>query len=506
MIKEGNVMPTSPVQKFIRRLRFAGTSSDERTDADLLEAYIAHGDDGAFESLVHRHGPMIFGVCCRVLGNVHDAADAFQATFLVLVRKAPSLRTPSLVGNWLHGVACRTAMRARTESRRRRARTLQVDPMPEPTTSPSETSQDLLAILDREIARLPEKYRVPLILFELEGRSRKDVARQLGLPLGTVASRLATARKILARRLTRHAPEGGAEGLALPFGAAALAVPRELLVATVLSARLIAKGTLAASAVSAEVVSLTEGVVRSMLLSKLNFVLVFAVVAGVVAVVAGRGLSLSDEPPKNEQEVQKKPARDLIPEEIQKERAMNRLPSGRAPVQAWAKIVDAKRVIVRQEAVVYGIVTKQVQVKQAEPAGVLPAPAVKTQEVASYTPMLTQCERVFDTDKLLILDMQDKPSDISELPAKLKKETLVLVSADGEKVDPLHLRLYKQGTLLFIIPPPQPAFEPPQPGMAPPTIIEGHPSPTTDRPAPPPLYQSPPAHRALPGSVKSVGS
>jgi RNA polymerase sigma factor (sigma-70 family) len=470
---------------FIRKLRSAGLPGEEHTDANLLESYLAKGDDTAFETLVRRHGPMVLGVCCRVLGNVHDTADAFQATFLVLVRKAPSLLNRELVGNWLHGVAYRTALRARSELRRRQARMLQVDPMPEPKTTPQEPCADLLEILDREIARLPNKYRIPVILFELEGRSRKDVARQLKLPLGTLASRLASARKILTRRLARHAPDSATDSLATLFGLAALSVPRELLEATVLSARAIRNGTLAAGAVSAEVVSLTEGVVRSMLLSKLNSVLLFGLVAGVIAFVAGRGLGRTDESARNRPDVPKKSAQESIPEEIQKERAMNRLPSGRPPVQAWAKLADEKHLIVRQDTVAYSLSPKLALAPQAQLGAGQPGPTGQVPGAQFYTPTLMQCMRTFDLAKIQTLDMHDKPIGISDLARRLKKETLVLISADGQRVDPLHLRLFKEDTLLFIIPPTEPAIEPPPPGMvSPPPMIEGRPYPPPDRAAP----------------------
>ena len=280
-------MPPSPVQHFIRQLRVAGPPGNEGPDSDLLESFIAHGDDVAFEALVRRHGPMVLGVCRRVLGNVHDAADAFQATFLVLIRKASSLHKTNLLGNWLYGVANRTAIRARTDLRRRQARTAQVDLMPEPAITPTEPTRDLLEILDREIARLPDKYRVPIVLFELQGHSRKEVARRLHLPLGTVASRLAAARKMLARRLARHAPEAVAKMAVLSLGATTYLVPNNLMAATVRSARAIAACTPTAGIVASNVISLTEGVVRSMLVSKLKITFAIVFIVGMV-VGAGR--------------------------------------------------------------------------------------------------------------------------------------------------------------------------------------------------------------------------
>jgi RNA polymerase sigma-70 factor (ECF subfamily) len=143
---------------------------------------------------------MVLAVCRRVLRHAQDAEDAFQATFLVLARKASSLRSRELLGHWLYGIAYRTALKARAMNLRRRTRESQarLRSCPEPADGDSE---ELLARLDAEISRLPEKYRVPVVLCELQGKSRKDVACLLGLPEGTVSSRLANARKLLARRL-----------------------------------------------------------------------------------------------------------------------------------------------------------------------------------------------------------------------------------------------------------------------------------------------------------------
>src|SRR5579864_4983839 len=142
---------------------------------------------------------MVLGVCRRVIGNLHDAEDAFQAVFLVLAKKAGSLVPRELVGNWLYGVAYRTALQARTKLCRRRARELQVMDMPHPTVSSNFDLLDLHQALDQELCKLPDKYRVPIVLCDLESRPRKDVAGQLQIPEGTLSSRLATGRKLLAR-------------------------------------------------------------------------------------------------------------------------------------------------------------------------------------------------------------------------------------------------------------------------------------------------------------------
>ena len=171
------------------------------TDRQLLKDYISRRDDAAVAALVQRHGPMVWGVCRRVLHNHHDAEDAFQATFLVLVRRAASIASPELLANWLYGVALQTAMKARATAAKRKGRERQVADMPEPAAVEQKLWNDLRPLLDQELSRLPDRYRVVIVLCDLEGHTRKEAARQLGLPEGTVGSRLARARVLLEKRL-----------------------------------------------------------------------------------------------------------------------------------------------------------------------------------------------------------------------------------------------------------------------------------------------------------------
>src|SRR5262249_55553423 len=158
-------------------------------------------DEATLATLVRRHGPMVWGVCRRVLHNYHDAEDAFQATFLVLVRKAASIASPGLLANWLYGVAHQTALKARATAAKRRARERQVTEMPEPALSERPLWDDLQPLLEKELSRLPDKYRVAIVLCDLEGKTRKEASRQLGVPEGTLAARLARGRGMLAKRL-----------------------------------------------------------------------------------------------------------------------------------------------------------------------------------------------------------------------------------------------------------------------------------------------------------------
>lgn len=257
----------------------------------LLDLYIAQRDESAFAGLVGLHGPMVLQVCRRVLGNLHDAEDAFQATFLVLARKAGSVRPSALVGNWLYGVAYRTALAARAVNNRRAMREKQVQEMPEAPFSPGDLWHGLQPLLDHEVNRLPDKYRAAVVLCELEGRSRKDVADHLGIPEGTLSSRLAAARKMLADRLTRR-------GVALSVGALsavlaqqtapAACVPSALAISTTKAATLFAAGLATTEAlVSAKAIALAKGTMTAMFISKLKTGALVTLMLGFLATVGG---------------------------------------------------------------------------------------------------------------------------------------------------------------------------------------------------------------------------
>jgi RNA polymerase sigma-70 factor (ECF subfamily) len=212
------------------------------TDGQLLESFLNRRDEAALEVLVRRHAPMAWGVCRRILRDHHDAEDAFQATFLVLVRRAASIVPREMVANWLYGVAHRTALKARAAAARRKVRERQVSDMPEPERAPPEVWHDLRPVLDEELSRLPEKYRVPIVLCDLEGRTRKEAARQLGWPEGTVAGRLARARQALAAALSRRGVVLSGGVLAVTLAADATAAPVALVGSTVKAASLVAAG------------------------------------------------------------------------------------------------------------------------------------------------------------------------------------------------------------------------------------------------------------------------
>src|SRR5262249_33982417 len=188
------------VLRHIRRL--GGTARPgQPPDAQLLERFTAQRDEAAYAALVGRHGPMVLNVCRSILRHEQDAEDAFQATFLVLARKAASVRQPEAVAGWLYEVAYRVAVKAQADAARRRARERRASPMASPDPTLDMTLRDLHRVLHEELQRLPDKYRLPLVLCYLEGRSHEEAAGQLGWSKGTFRGRLDRGREHLRRRL-----------------------------------------------------------------------------------------------------------------------------------------------------------------------------------------------------------------------------------------------------------------------------------------------------------------
>jgi RNA polymerase sigma factor (sigma-70 family) len=272
---------------FVRRLRSVVARQDLAglSDADLWQRYLQERNEDAFETIVRRHGPMVMGVCRRVLQNEQDAEDAFQATFLVLVRRHSFRQSPVKMAGWLHGVAHRTALEARRAAAIRRAREARALAR---TETPENRYPELWSVLDEEIGRLAKKNRAAVVLCDLEGRTRKDVARLLGWPEGTVASRLARGRKTLAQRLARRGFPAALVMGALAEGAASAYVPYRLLHATASAA-----GAVSETLVTTNIVALVEGVLRSMLLTKIKTAIAAGLVVGLIAIGAGGIVSRS---------------------------------------------------------------------------------------------------------------------------------------------------------------------------------------------------------------------
>ena len=286
-------MATSQLGRVVEQLRRAvrGEDRPDLTDGQMLERFLTRRDEAAFAALLKRHGPMVWGVCRRILRSYPDAEDAFQATFLVLVRKGTSVRPREMVGNWLYGVARQTALKARANAAKRKLRERQVTAMPEPQTVRRDTQDDLHDLLDHELSRLPDKYRAAIIRCDLEGKTRREAARCLKIREGTLSSRLTTARRLLAKRLARHggAFAGGLLATLLPRDTASGGVPPAVIAATIKTATLEAVGQAAAGAIPAQVAALAEGVLKAMLRSRLQTLVVLLGVCGIVTL--GLGLS-----------------------------------------------------------------------------------------------------------------------------------------------------------------------------------------------------------------------
>jgi RNA polymerase sigma factor (sigma-70 family) len=281
-----------PVLRFLRRLVAAGSGGDS-TDRQLLQRFASQREEAAFAELVGRHGPMVLGVCGRVLQDPNDTDDAFQATFLVLARKAGSLAQPEKLANWLYGVACRTAARAKAEAARRRLHERQLTDMPPAEARPNgaESFHELRPVLDEEVQRLPDKYRAPLVLCYFDGKTYAEAAQVLGWAEGTVSGRLARARELLRGRLTRRGLtlSVGALATALSQNAAPAAAPPALADITAKAATLFTaiSAVAGAESISAPAAALAEGVLQTMIVTKRRIVIVLAVMSGLLASGAG---------------------------------------------------------------------------------------------------------------------------------------------------------------------------------------------------------------------------
>jgi RNA polymerase sigma factor (sigma-70 family) len=263
--------------------RLQGSPTDDLSDVELLDRYRRGGEEAAFTLLVQRHGPAVLGVCRRVLGNAADADDAFQATFLVLLRKATSIRRGNSLGCWLHGVACRVAVKARTR-RVPAAPAGEVFARSDRDPVGEASYRELVSLLDEEIRGLPEKYRAALVLCGPAGRTCEQAARELGWPKSTLALRLGRARELLRHRLLRRGVAVPAAALAavLAGEAGAGAVPASLTLATVRLARQTAAG-----GAPAPVAALAEQAVPRTAVARWLVALGLTTALGLAAVAAG---------------------------------------------------------------------------------------------------------------------------------------------------------------------------------------------------------------------------
>jgi RNA polymerase sigma factor (sigma-70 family) len=288
-------MPAKQFPSLIRSMhRYAGRPASGVLDAELLERFVKQRDEAAFELLVWRHERMVFGLCRRILRRHQDAEDAFQATFLALACKAGSIGKRQALASWLHKVAYRIALRVRANSVNRTHHERQAavnagrsDANAEPNTGMDESAYRLL---HEEVSRLPEKYRAPIVLCYLEGRTNEEAARQLRCPTGTVVTWLARARKQLRSRLEHRgvAPAIGLMAIgSWPRSEALAAAPDSLRELTVKAALVFVIDHTATGLVSARVSALAQGVLKSMMMTKLKLIAAMVLCIGLIGTGSG---------------------------------------------------------------------------------------------------------------------------------------------------------------------------------------------------------------------------
>jgi RNA polymerase sigma factor (sigma-70 family) len=318
-------------------------------DAQLLERFVSQSDEAAFEVLVWRHGPLVLRLCRRILRHEQDAEDAFQATFLMLVRKARCIGKRQAVASWLYKVAYRIALEAKARATKRATADEHGKhfSMAEAAVSPSDVAarQETRDFVEEAVAGLPEKYRTPIILCYFQGKTHQEAAQQLGCPKGTVSIRLMRARGLLRSRLARRglAFSAGALGTLLSEITAPAAVPGPLLNSTIKAANWFAAGK--AGVVSERAVILMQGVLKAMFLTKakLTTAVLLAVLGAGAALWAYRPAT-AQLPERSREDVSKLVARDVDEAKAPaKERQVQR------PLGHWEREVGPYRVSIRIE-------------------------------------------------------------------------------------------------------------------------------------------------------------
>jgi RNA polymerase sigma factor (sigma-70 family) len=295
-------MARAPLRTVLHHLQTLAAARDtkDQTDAELLDTFTSQNDQAAFTALVQRHGPLVLAVCRRVLHQFQEAEDAFQATFLLLARRAAGIRKTESLASWLHGVAYRMATNARRAAERRRRHEERAQANPPANPAWEVVWREVQCALDQEIQRLPPRYREPFVLCCLENRSGAEAARQLRLKDGTVWSRLAHARKLLRERLARRGITLSAVlgATALAQGTGQTAVPGLLERATAGAALEFLAGQTTAGAVSANVITLVEGGTKIMSAAKVKMALALVLAGGILAAGAGMGLQRESAAPR----------------------------------------------------------------------------------------------------------------------------------------------------------------------------------------------------------------
>jgi RNA polymerase sigma factor (sigma-70 family) len=279
---------SSPILQFIRRIH-RDPRVEGSADQDLLRRFVGERDEAAFETLLRRHGAMVLDVCRGVLGNEADVEDAFQATFLILARRAESIRKGASLACWLHGVAYRTSLRARADCARRQKHEARASQRSTATDPDELTWREIRRVVHEELDRLPERHRAALVLCYLQGKTQDEAAVELGLPKGTLKGHLERGRSLLQARLVRR---GLGPGVVLALAAApaatkAAGLSHPLVSATVKTATAFAAGKAAVSVVSPSVAALSKGMVKAMFFKKLK------IAAILLLALAGSGTGLA---------------------------------------------------------------------------------------------------------------------------------------------------------------------------------------------------------------------
>lgn len=454
-------MPTDSTRPLARQLYAAVLRSAEYapTDQELLAKFVAERDEECFAEIVRRHGAMVLSVCRRVTGQPQDAEDAFQAAFLVLARRAAQIGRPELLGNWLYGVAYRTALEARA-ARRRVKEQQAVSAVPEPASpEPAEDTADLRRVIDEELARLPDKYRAAVVLCDLEGVSRKDAAERLRVPEGTLSSRLAHARKVLASRLSRRgvSASGAVIATTLARDAGAATLPTAVVHSTArAAARFACGGAVPPEVVSSQVTTLTDGVIKAMIVNRLRLTLGAGIlVAGLLGLGAAAGVgqqpsksprakpatpAVVDPDDEEAQPPAKSKAKDKAKDKAEKVAAKgvedDDVPYPSTPAQAVVRLEDGK-LIVRQRGRSYQMVTRE------GPDGA---------KLRQYEAKSTISAKSYDASDVSVFDVKGNRVADKTWKAQLKTDQHALVAFDGRLPLPRELQLFKDDTLLIVFP------------------------------------------------------
>jgi RNA polymerase sigma factor (sigma-70 family) len=427
-------MATSQMSEVIQHVLGAVLRRDGAglTDGQLLEDYVSRRNEAALAALAGRHGPMVWGVCRRVLRNYHDAEDAFQATFLVLIRRAASIASRASVGNWLYGVAHQTALKARATTAKRGTRERQVTAMPEPAVVEQDLWPELEPLLDEELSRLPDKYRAVIVLCDLEGKTRRGAAEQLGCPEGTVAGRLARARTMLAKRLTQRGVtlSCGALAAVLTQNVASAGVPALVVSNTIMAGSLSAAGQAAATGgIPVKAAALAEGVMKAMLFTRLRAAVALVLMLGFVATGATILTCRTAAGQDDEKPAAEKPVEPAAKQEEEKEAedftAWGKEVGG---VQAGLSYLPGKR-----RAYYHSQTVKLV---------------VRVRNVGKESVQLQYVKTFFVEEPPIVTDAGGKPLSLDSYPIPKEKRDLVKLDlAPGKEVeiDTMQLQLRPEG-------------------------------------------------------------